>query len=589
MNPANLSPLANHLWQSTLFAGIAWLLTAVLRNNRARVRHWVWLVASWKFLIPFSVLTALGSQVHWRTAPHALQPGLSVVMDEVSQPFTVRAASRAPTPVTLPADSPTPAVLWTIWACGFLGLGRRWWIRWRHIRAAVRAGSPLHLEAPIRAVSSPTLLEPGVFGVFRPVMLLPEGILNRLTPAQLKCVIAHEMSHVYHRDNLIASIHMFVETALWFHPLVWWIGRRMVEERERACDEEVLRLGSEPRAYAEGILEICRLYMESPLVCVAGVTGANLKKRIHKIMSGRHPLKLNFGRKLLLVLSGIAALAAPFSVGLFSITAPAQPAAANAFEVASVKLADPKATLPGAKQGGPQPMMAFRIDQSRFQYTGSLFGLIVKAYGLPGCTASIRRGENCALLAGGPDWLRKERFLIQAKLPEGTPDYTRAQVMNGEAPMLQAMIRTLLSDRFSLKVHRQQKDLAVYALTVGRSGPKLKKADETKPSLIVFRPAVRENSEGTIQLAVTNTALTELVNTLSDVLARPVIDRTGIGGKFDFTLEYDPNTDSPDPVSQLADPSLFAAFQRELGLRFEATKAPVSILVIDQIEMPPVN
>ncbi len=63
---------------------------------------------------------------------------------------------------------------------------------------------------------------------------------------------------------------MFVETVFWFHPLVWWIGKRMVEERERACDEEVLRLGNEPRVYAEGILNVCKLYMESPLACVSG-------------------------------------------------------------------------------------------------------------------------------------------------------------------------------------------------------------------------------------------------------------------------------------------------------------------------------
>src|SRR5262249_22143674 len=150
----------------------------------------------------------------------------------------------------LPAASTIPALLWTIWACGLLGISGSWWVRWRRIRAAVRAGSPVQLDLPIRAVFSPTLLEPGVFGVFRPVILLPEGILDRLTAAQLKGVIAHELCHVDHRDNLIAAVHMFVETVFWFHPLLWWIGKRMIEERERACDEEVLRLGGEPRAYA---------------------------------------------------------------------------------------------------------------------------------------------------------------------------------------------------------------------------------------------------------------------------------------------------------------------------------------------------
>ena len=176
MNSAHLSPIANHLWQSTLFAPIAGLLTLFLRNNRARSRHWVWLAASWKFLIPFSVLISLGSHIHWRFAPQITPSGISVVMDEVARPFTVPAASPAPTSTGLPPAGIIPAFLYTIWAGGFLGISCSWWVRWRQIRAAVRAGTPVQLALPIRAVSSPTLLEPGVFGVFRPVMLLPEGI-----------------------------------------------------------------------------------------------------------------------------------------------------------------------------------------------------------------------------------------------------------------------------------------------------------------------------------------------------------------------------------------------------------------------------
>ena len=156
----------------------------------------------------------------------------------------------------------------------------------------------MHLELPIKARSSPSLLEPGVFGILRPVLLLPDGIFDRLTPAQLQAVIAHELCHVRHRDNLIAAIHMFVETVFWFHPLVWWIGKRMVEERERACDEEVLREFGEPKAYAEGILNVCKLYVESPLRCVSGVTGgSNLKKRIEAIMANRVARRLNFGKE----------------------------------------------------------------------------------------------------------------------------------------------------------------------------------------------------------------------------------------------------------------------------------------------------
>src|SRR3954467_4860022 len=109
---------------------------------------------------------------------------------------------------------------------------------------------------------------------------------------------------------------MIAEAVFWFHPLVWWIGARLVEERERACDEEVLRLGSEPQIYAEGILNVCKLYVESPLVCVSGVTGSNLKKRIEAIMSNHKGHALTRARKLLLAGAGVVALAGPLVIGV---------------------------------------------------------------------------------------------------------------------------------------------------------------------------------------------------------------------------------------------------------------------------------
>ncbi len=83
---------------------------------------------------------------------------------------------------------------------------------------------------------------------------------------------------------MIATIHMAVRAIFWFHPLMWWIGARLVDERERACDEAVVRRGCKLHIYAERILMVCKLYMSSPLACVSGVTGSNLKTRIESIM-----------------------------------------------------------------------------------------------------------------------------------------------------------------------------------------------------------------------------------------------------------------------------------------------------------------
>ncbi len=262
---AAVANLLNHLWQSTLFAAIAGLLTLVLRKNRAGVRYWLWFTASRKFLIPCSLLVTIGSHFEWRTAPAG--PPIPFVMEQLSEPFSP--ATTVP-PVMKKASEPIDGsmVLLGAWLWGLTVVAFAWTRQWRRVRAALKAASPLPLDLPIRAMSSPVHLEPGVFGIFRQVLLLPEGITDRLTPAQWNAILAHELCHVRRRDNLTAAIHMAVEAIFWFHPLVWWIGTRLVDERERACDEEVLLGAGNPEAYAEGILNVCKLYLESPLRCV---------------------------------------------------------------------------------------------------------------------------------------------------------------------------------------------------------------------------------------------------------------------------------------------------------------------------------
>ena len=102
----------------------------------------------------------------------------------------------------------------------------------------------------------------------------------------------------------------------WFHPLVWWIGARLLEERERACDEAVLSLGNQPQVYAEGILSVCKLYVESPLVCVSGVTGSNIKRRIEAIMTNRRSAGVESWKEVVARERGAAAMAVPVAVGV---------------------------------------------------------------------------------------------------------------------------------------------------------------------------------------------------------------------------------------------------------------------------------
>ena len=360
MIPESLSPIANHLWQSTLFACAAWLLTLALRKNSARVRHWLWVAAALKFLVPFSFLIALGSHVPWRAAQASPHASFSIALDQVSQPFALPASSSPVVAIPAARASVVPATAWTLWVCGFLGVSATWLIRWRRVATAVRVGSPVELDipiggVPIGAICSPAFFEPGIFGVFRPVLLLPEGIFEQLTPEQWNAVVAHELCHVRRRDNLTGLMQMFVETVFWFHPLTWWIGKKVLQERERACDEEVVKLGNEPRVYARGILKVCELYLESPVACVAGVSGSNLRMRIEAILNGGIVKNLSGATKALLAAAGLVAVAAPVTIGLLhGVTLRAQTVSPDLrFEVASVRLAPPHdGTTPGRRPIG---------------------------------------------------------------------------------------------------------------------------------------------------------------------------------------------------------------------------------------------
>jgi len=325
--------LGDHLWQSTLFAVAAGLLTLALRKNHARARYGLWLAASLKFLIPFSV--AAGIIRHPVLGPAGTTARFYVAMNEAGQPFTQATAaigsaglsSGLSTSLVHFLPEILPEILTAAWFCGVAVVLSVWYLRWRKVSIALRDATPLTegrevqalrgieriagLRKPIDILLSSTALEPGIFGIFRPVLLWPEGISGHLEDSHLEAIIAHEVWHVRRRDNLAAAIHMAVEACFWFHPLVWWLGARLVDERERACDEGVLELGSRREVYAESILKTCSFCLRSRLACMSGVTGADLKKRIVRIMTESTSRRLDLRRKLLLGAAALVALTGP--------------------------------------------------------------------------------------------------------------------------------------------------------------------------------------------------------------------------------------------------------------------------------------
>jgi bla regulator protein BlaR1 len=594
--------MTNHLWQSTLFAIAAWLLTIAFRKNRAQVRHWLWFSASFKFLIPFSLLMALGSQLERTPAGKKLAkqitpPAVSQTMMQVSQPFSE----------TLPLAPSTRSnrdwaslTILAIWAIGFGAVALVRLRGWTRIKAALRASTPADIPLTVEVRSSPGLLEPGVVGLLRPVLLLPAGIAERLTPAQLRAVLAHELCHIRRRDNILSSLHMIVEAVFWFHPLVWWIGAKLVEERELACDQEVLSLGAEPLEYAEGIVNVCRLYVESPLTCVSGVTGSNLRKRIEGIMMNRIAFKLNFAKRVALAVAGIAALAVPITLGI--VNAPmirAQAVAATPkFETVSIKRCSER---PGFMRGAGFSASDGKLNTACVALADlDSTGLIQRAYvrfagGFPHFWTGV------VPIAGAPAWIHSELFDIEARA-DGNPT---EEMMQG--PMLQ----TLLEDRFKLKLHRETREVPVYALTLEQGTSRLKPFAEGScippPTKIPF-PELAPGQQYCRLLVgakpplvdAQGANLTELAHLLDLVLDRPVIDQTGTSEKFDIHLEFAPDATTPRflPGGDLSFPGgtrtdtgappIFSALH-QLGLKLEPTNGPREFLVIDQVERPTEN
>jgi uncharacterized protein (TIGR03435 family) len=186
-------------------------------------------------------------------------------------------------------------------------------------------------------------------------------------------------------------------------------------------------------------------------------------------------------------------------------------------------------------------------------------------------------------ISGGPSWLETDKFDIVGK-----PDAEGAPNMG----QLRVMLQKLLADRFQLSIHREKKELSVYALTVARGGPKLTESTGSPNGLPAFFGG------GPKGRTVQNSTMAEFASDLQGTVPdRPVVDQTGLGPKrYDFVLKWTPfapatnaATTPPSGDNLDAPPDIFAAIQQQLGLKLESTKAPVGVIVIDHVERPSEN
>lgn len=303
--------LANHLWQATLFAVVAWAATLALKRSSARARHAVWLIAMAKFLLPAAWLApALGKLglefSRAGTAAAAFSPS-ALILWESAQPAA-----------ELNTQTPHPeiyCVLTVAWLMGAIGILARWQLRRWRLAGALRANSSaasgrvaenfaelqtrfgFHRGASL--LVSARMAGPGVWGIWQPKIILPPGLTEQLHDDELRAVLLHELVHIRQRDNLLGTLQMFVCCLFWFHPVIWLVDRRLLCERELVCDERVIRFGGAVDAYAAGLWKAVQHGLGWPVAGVSQVTGSNLKRRIELMLSKKHVTKSSTANRLL--------------------------------------------------------------------------------------------------------------------------------------------------------------------------------------------------------------------------------------------------------------------------------------------------
>ena len=429
-------------------------------------------------------------------------------------------------------------------------------------------------------------------GIVRPAIVLP-GDVARWADDEIRRALVHEMEHIRRADWLVHLATRIVCAMYWFHPLAWTAWRQLGLEAERACDDAVLRTG-EPAAYAQQLVALARRHVtRSPLPALAMAGRTDLSARVRAILDDTQA-RGRLGPVRAASVVAAAALLTATVAPLRAVPAQAPPAPVDppAFEVVSLR----ENTSGGSGQRiNRQP--GGRLVTSNF----TLRSLVLFSYGL-----------QPQHLVGAPDWIDSARYDITA---QAAGEFPIAEPGTVGPPQL--MMQRLLAERFRLAVHTEARELPIFALTLARSdgrlGPQISKA--TIDCQAVLTEAIAKAKQGGgVQAApqrpnggpacgmmfdgrrvmAGGTSMAALARSLSGMVGRLVEDRTGLAGGFDFDLEFAMDgalagAGAPVPPTDPNLPSIFTALQEQLGLKLEATRAPVDVLVIDRVERPTPN
>jgi uncharacterized protein (TIGR03435 family) len=413
---------------------------------------------------------------------------------------------------------------------------------------------------------------PIAIGFIHPAVILPEALVLKLSREEMDDVLLHEAAHLARWDDWTNLAARVLAAVLALHPVALWVLRRIEIEREAACDDWVVSRTQSARHYARSLARLyeLRFAQRKTVRCEAlasGVVGRRslLRARIEALLCrGRDfaPLvslpRVAAGVVVLIAIAGVAS----FSPRWIAFAQTPRPA----FDVASIKRNTTERNGIDFSEGPGGRLTVVNNPTSN---------AIQNAYGI----AHYQ-------LIGAPDWVDSERYDIEAK---GFATASRKEIM--------LMLQTLLADRFAMRAHFETREMPAFILTVAKGGPKIKML--SKEDCVPFDSTMRNggaisNRCGNNHLSRNNVWLANHISipgvtgVLTSALGRPVIDRTGIKGTFDVSLQWSDDQALADGPAD-APASLYTALRETLGLELKSDHGPVEVLVIDHIERPTEN
>ena len=507
----------------------------------------------------------------------------------------VSEAASTPAPSRIPQIG---AFLQAVWRIGvlivFLRLGAALW-RLRALKRSSQRWLNATAESILRERTSRRidlflhrdLAAPMTCGIVRPAIGLPMDARS-WPEAELRQALIHEAEHIRRGDWLVQLLAKVACALYWFHPLAWTAARRLFLECEHACDDAVVRVG-ERTAYAQQLVSMARrLSGRISGHALSMADRRDLAERVDAVLNSARPrgevsvmAAVTTAMVALLVTAAIApwrAVAAQSRAAVEDILPIPTALAGKGFEAVRIRIGD--------RQGSSSA--SFDPETGRFiARNASLLWLVSQAYASVPSLSFVPEEPyelHDTRITGGPDWMHSDTFDIDARagLPVSAED-------------LRAMLRQLLHDAFDLFVRIEKQETPAYRLVradAGGSAPGLRPGDTNCADKYIDT----EGGPGRIERRCTTLAAFAAGFTLAEVLGRPVVDRTGLTGVFDVSLSYAPTRDELSTIYELRPeqlprelserPSIFQAFEQQLGLKLESTRAAIYTLAVDHAERP---